>query len=150
MVEGRSKRRKGRRPSKGGTSCKVTKGTASVRPHRELGSATYSSEWSHPEASKPDFHIPMPDGSQHKATLADTNPGAPGSLAMGELTPVAQAKSFTAEMLVQVVEDRSPGSQVRAPRAVREILGGRVALPQCPLHRGLWPPVRVGSQERLP
>lgn len=101
------------------TSRNVTKGTASGRPHRELGSATYSSEWSHPEASEPDFHTPRPDGSQHKAALADTNPGGPGSLAMGEDTPVAQAKSFTAEVLVQAVEGRSPRSQVGAPRAVR-------------------------------
>lgn len=62
------------------TCCKVAKGTASARPHRELGSGPT-------EAGEPGFHIPVPDGSQHKATLADTNPGAPGSPAMGKAPP---------------------------------------------------------------
>lgn len=45
---------------------------------------------------------------------------------------------------------RAPRKPGGAPRAGGELLGGRMALPQCLLHRGLWPLIRGGSRKSSP
>lgn len=68
---------------------------------------------------------------------------------MGKVSPVAQRKSFSAELLVEEVEGRSPRSQGGALRAVRETQGMWVELHSNHYTEDLKP-VRRGQQERLP